>query len=142
MTNALDNKSLPIYGDGKNIRDWIYVLDNCSAIETIMEKGKDGEIYNVGGGNEKQNLQITEIILTTLNKCNSLITFVNDRKGHDRRYALNIEKLQNLGWKPQYTFEQAMQETIIWYKDNRWWWEKLKNGEYLKYYKNHYKREL
>lgn len=142
ITNALDNKSLPIYGDGKNVRDWLYVTDNCEAIALIMEKGKDGEVYNVGAGNEKQNLDITKRILNTLGKPDSLMTFVDDRKGHDRRYALNIDKIKELGWKPRHTFESAMDETIAWYRDNRWWWEKLKSGEYLEYYKSHYKQAL
>ena len=142
ITNALDDKPLPIYGDGKNVRDWLYVTDNCEAVALIMEKGRNGEVYNVGAGNEKQNLDITKKILGTLDKPDSLMTFVEDRKGHDRRYALNIEKIKNLGWKPKHTFESAMDETIAWYRDNRWWWEKLKSGEYLEYYKNHYKQAL
>lgn len=142
VTNALDDKKLPIYGDGENIRDWIYVIDNCEAIEAVMERGGDGEVYNVGGGNEKTNLQITETILRELGKSRDLIMFVEDRKGHDRRYAMSIEKIGKLGWKPRYGFEEAMKETIRWYKENRWWWEKLKNGEYLEYYRKHYKRDL
>jgi len=142
VTNALDDKSLPIYGDGKNVRDWLYVMDNCEAVETILENGKDGEVYNIGAGNEKTNLEITEMILQSLEKPKNLMTFVEDRKGHDRRYALDIQKIQKLGWKPRHTFQDAMQETVTWYRDNRWWWEKLKSGEYLEYYKNHYKQEL
>ena len=142
VTNAMDDKELPIYGDGKNVRDWLYVLDNCEAIETVMEKGKDGEVYNVGAGNEKSNLEITEFILRTLDKPKSLMTFVQDRKGHDRRYALDSTKLHKLGWKPGHSFEEALSETIRWYQDNRWWWERLKSGEYLEYYRSHYKREL
>jgi len=141
-TNALDDKALPIYGDGKNIRDWLYVMDNCEAIDFVLLRAKDGEVYNIGGGNEKTNLEITDIILRELGKPGSLITFVEDRKGHDRRYALNIDKIRSLGWSPKHTFEQAMAETVSWYKDNRWWWEQLKSGEYLSYYKSHYKREL
>ena len=142
VTNALDDKPLPIYGDGKNVRDWLYVTDNCEAIALVMEKGENGEVYNVGAGNEKQNLEITKTILQTLDKPDSLMTFVEDRKGHDRRYALNIDKLKKLGWEPGHTFESGMQETIAWYRDNRWWWEKLKSGEYLEYYKTHYKQAL
>jgi len=142
VTNALDDQHLPIYGDGKNIRDWLYVLDNCEAIDLIMEKGKDGEAYNVGAGNEKTNLEITELILRNTRKPKDLMTFIEDRKGHDRRYALDTNKIQKLGWKPRHEFKQALAETVEWYRDNRWWWEKLKSGEYLKYYKNHYKREL
>jgi dTDP-glucose 4,6-dehydratase len=142
VTNALDDKTLPIYGDGKNIRDWIYVIDNCEAIEMVMERGKDGEAYNIGAGNEKNNLDITEYILQELVKSKDLMTFVEDRKGHDRRYALDTARIRNLGWEPGHGFEQALQETIHWYRDNRWWWEKLKDGEYLKFYKSHYKRNL
>lgn len=142
ITNGLDDKPLPVYGDGLNIRDWIYVLDNCEAIEVVMERGPDGETYNIGGGNEKTNLQITELILEELNKSKNLIKFVEDRKGHDRRYGLDMGKISLLGWKPSHPFENAMKMTIQWYRENRWWWEKLKNGEYLEYYKRHYKMEL
>lgn len=140
ITNALENKKLPIYGDGKNVRDWLYVIDNCQAIELVMEKGKDGEAYNVGAGNEHNNLEITDIILTQLNKSEDLMTFVEDRKGHDRRYALATKKLEKLGWQPVSSFKKAMQETIQWYVDNRWWWEKIKSGAYLEYYKKQYEQ--
>jgi len=142
VTNAIDHKSLPIYGDGKNVRDWIYVEDNCEAIEAVMERGVNGEVYNIGAGNEKSNLEITRIILDTLGKPDTLMTFVEDRKGHDRRYALDTSKVRRLGWKPAHTFESGMEETIRWYAENRWWWEKLKSGEYLKYYQSHYKKTL
>ena len=138
VTNALDDQSLPIYGDGKNVRDWLYVIDNCEGVETVMERGKDGEVYNLGAGNEKNNLEITHTILKGLDKQESLMTFVKDRPGHDKRYALSTEKTQTLGWKPQYTFEKAMSETINWYRDNRWWWEKIKSGEYKCFYKKQY----
>jgi dTDP-glucose 4,6-dehydratase len=140
ITNAMTNQELPIYGSGKNVRDWLYVTDNCRAIELIMEKGKDGEVYNVGAGNEKNNLEITDIILKTLSKPENLMTFVQDRKGHDRRYALDIGKLKKLGWEPEVSFNNAMQKTIQWYVDNRWWWEKIKSGDYLDYYKKQYKQ--
>ncbi len=140
ITNALENKVLPIYGDGKNVRDWLYVTDNCKAIELIMEKGENGEVYNVGAGNEKNNLEITDIILKKLNKSKDLMKFIEDRKGHDRRYALDTDKLAKLGWKPETSFKKAMEETIEWYIDNRWWWENIKSGEYLKYYKKQYKQ--
>ena len=142
VTNALDGKPLPVYGDGKNVRDWLYVLDNCEAIETVMEKGKDGEVYNVGAGNEHTNLAITETILRELDKTKSLMVFVEDRQGHDRRYALDTDKVRRLGWKPRRAFGEALKETVVWYRDNRWWWERLKSGEYLAYYKRNYKREL
>lgn len=139
VTNAIDDKSLPIYGDGKNVRDWLYVMDNCSAIETIMNDGKDGEVYNAGAGNEKENIYITDFILKSLNKSDDLKTYVDDRKGHDRRYALDLTKTKALGWAPEHDFESALEETIRWYENNRWWWEKIKSGEYLDYYKNQYK---
>jgi dTDP-glucose 4,6-dehydratase len=142
ITNALDKKSLPVYGDGKNVRDWLYVIDNCEALDLILQKGKDGEVYNVGAGNEHNNLEITELILKGTGKTNRLIEFVRDRKGHDRRYALNINKIKSLGWAPRHDFETALKETIRWYQMNRDWWEKLKSGEYLEYYRNHYRREL
>ena len=142
MTNALDNKPLPIYGDGKNVRDWLYVIDNCEAIELVMERGLDGEAYNVAAENEKTNLEITDTILHTLNKPESLMTFIADRKGHDRRYALNTEKVRKLGWAPRYSFDEGMEETVHWYEANRWWWEKLKSGEYLEYYRKHYEQDL
>jgi len=123
ITNALRNKSLPLYGDGKNVRDWIYVTDNCEAIDLILHKGKNGEIYNVAGGNEKTNLEITHLILGELNKPESLIKFVEDRPGHDRRYSLNCENIKKLGWMARYRFEDAIKETIKWYRENEWWWK-------------------
>jgi len=135
VTNALDDKALPIYGDGKNVRDWIYVEDHCDAIDFILEHGKDGEVYNIGGGNERNNLEITEIILSTLDKPKSLMTYIKDRLGHDRRYALDASKLSALGWTPKHEFKAAVEHTIQWYVQNRRWWEKLKSGEYLEFYK-------
>jgi len=117
ILNALQDKPLPVYGDGKNVRDWIYVLDNCKGIEVALLKGKLGEVYNIGGGNERNNLEITRLILNLLNKPENLITFVKDRLGHDWRYSLDSSKIMKLGWKPEITFEEAMQETINWYKD-------------------------
>jgi len=142
VTNAIENKNLPIYGDGKNVRDWIFVEDHCNAIDVVLQKGKDGEVYNIGAGNEKTNLEITEFILDFLNKPRDLMTFVPDRLGHDRRYSLNCEKLKSLGWQPAHSFEEGMEDTIRWYVDNRWWWEKIKSGEFLEYYKRHYKMQL
>ncbi len=138
VTNAIENKKLPIYGDGKNVRDWIYVEDHCNAIDVVMQKGVEGEVYNIGAGNEKTNLEITEFILDFLGKPRDLMTFVPDRLGHDRRYSLNWEKLRKLGWEPAHSFEEGMENTIRWYVDNRWWWEKIKSGEFLEYYKRHY----
>ena len=142
VTNAIENKKLPIYGDGKNIRDWLYVKDHCSAVEFILRNGKDGEIYNVGGNCEKENLEITREILKATEKDESLIKYIKDRAGHDRRYALDDTKLVNLGWKPKYNFEQGMANTVNWYKNNHQWWEPLKSGEYLEYYKKHYGEDL
>lgn len=125
ILNALQNKSLPVYGDGMNTRDWIYVLDNCSAIDTVYRKGVSGEIYNIGSGNERTNLEITTLILEELNKPKSLISFVKDRPGHDWRYSLDCTKINKLGWEPEFDFETALKYTIQWYKENRWWWEPL-----------------
>jgi dTDP-glucose 4,6-dehydratase len=139
VTNALEDKPLPIYGDGMNVRDWIYVEDHCDAIDFLFEHGKEGEVYNIAGSNERTNLEITEMILSGLNKPKTLMKFVNDRLGHDRRYSLDAGKLAALGWKPKHDFVAALESTILWYVENRWWWEKLKSGEYLEFYKKHYK---
>jgi len=125
IINALQNKPLPIYGDGKNVRDWLYVADNCEAIDLILKKGENGEIYNVGAGNEKMNLEIADFVLKELSKPKSLIKFVKDRHGHDLRYSLNSEKLRTLEWAPKHRFEIAMKKTVDWYKNNRWWWQSL-----------------
>jgi len=133
IEKAQRNESLPVYGDGKNIRDWLYVEDHCSAIDKIVRLGKIGEIYNIGGNNEKSNIEIVKIILEALKKPESLITFVKDRPGHDRRYAINSGKIQNeLGWKPQTDFESGIQQTIEWYKNNPQWIERILSGEYKK----------
>lgn len=142
VTNALDDKSLPIYGDGMNVRDWIYVEDHCEAIDLLVRQGVDGETYNIGAGNEKNNLEITAIILEELQKPKELMTFVKDRPGHDRRYSVSTDKIRALGWRPRHQFREAMAATIKWYRDNRWWWEPLKSGEYLAYYRAHYQRDL
>ena len=139
VTNAIENKSLPIYGDGKNVRDWIYVEDHCDGVEFVCQNGKLGEVYNIGGGNEKTNLEITERILKKLEKPQSLMTHVKDRLGHDRRYSIDCSKIADLGWKPKHEFEEALDKTITWFMENRWWWEKLKSGEYLEYYTQQYK---
>ncbi len=138
VTNALQDKSLPIYGDGLNVRDWIYVDDHCDAVDFVHQNGELGEVYNIGGGNERTNIDITNIILKTLDKPESLKTYVKDRLGHDRRYSVNCEKINRLGWTPNYSFEDAMEKTINWYVENKWWWEKLKSGEYLEFYKQNY----
>jgi len=126
ILNALHDKPLPIYGDGLNVRDWIYVLDNCEAIDLVSRKGGIGETYNIGAGNEKMNIEIANLILEKLNKTKSLIKFVEDRPGHDLRYSLNTEKINKLGWKPKTSFEEGMKETVKWYVKNEWWWKPLK----------------
>jgi dTDP-glucose 4,6-dehydratase len=126
LTNAIENKPLPLYGDGKNVRDWIYVMDNCSGIDCALRKGKPGEIYNIGGGNKIKNIDIARQILKILAKDKKLLSFVKDRPGHDRRYALDSSKLKRLGWRPHYEFQKALGLTVKWYLDNRWWWQPIK----------------
>ncbi len=128
ITNLLEEKKVPVYGDGKNVRDWIFVKDNCDAIIKVMNKGEKGETYNIGGENEKTNLEITEFILNELGKGNEFIEFVEDRKGHDLRYALDCTKIKKLGFKPNHSFDDALKETINWYKNNFWWWKPLKKN--------------
>jgi dTDP-glucose 4,6-dehydratase len=118
ILKALHDEKLPVYGDGKNVRDWIYVEDNCAGVDTVLHKGKIGEVYNIGGGNEKNNLEITKLILEKLGKPESLIQHVEDRLGHDRRYSLDATKTKKLGWEPKWTFEDAMEKTVNWYKNN------------------------
>lgn len=142
VTNAIDDKPLPIYGDGRNVRDWIYVIDHCDAVDFLIQHGQNGQVYNIGGGNERMNIEITDFILKVLGKPESLKTFVADRPGHDRRYSVDTTKIRSLGWQPKHSFEEAMKFTIQWYVENRWWWERLKSGEFLEFYKKHYKREL
>jgi dTDP-glucose 4,6-dehydratase len=139
VTNALEGKDLPVYGDGKNIRDWLHVKDHCSAIDLVIHKGEPGEIYNVGGHNERTNNEIVHLIVEKLNAPKELIKYVEDRLGHDRRYAIDPTKLTTeLGWEPKYTFDTGIVETIQWYIDNREWWEHIKSGDYLNYYNNQY----
>lgn len=139
ISNALENKPLPVYGDGKNIRDWLHVYDHCTAIDLVLHDGKPGEVYNIGGNNEKENIEIVKLILKYLDKDDSLIKFVDDRLGHDRRYAIDSTKIQEeLGWKPKYTFETGIKETIQWYLDNQDWICQVKSGEYQEYYKKMY----
>jgi dTDP-glucose 4,6-dehydratase len=141
VTNAIDNKPLPLYGDGMNVRDWLYVLDHCHAIDIVLHSGKEGEVYNIGGGNEKTNIEITKYILNYLNKPESLIQKVQDRLGHDRRYSIDSSKLKSLGWKPKYNFESAIRDTVEWYIHNEKWWRKLKekNKEFIEFYEKNYK---
>ena len=139
ISNALEDVSLPVYGDGKNIRDWLHVQDHCRAIDLVLHEGKIGEVYNIGGNNEKQNIEIVKLILKTLNKSESLIEFVSDRLGHDRRYAIDSTKIQSeLGWLPEYTFEKGISKTIQWYLDNQNWTDSVKSGEYQEYYEKMY----
>lgn len=131
IIKALHDKTLPLYGDGQQVRDWLYVMDNCEAIDTVLWKGKAGESYNIASGNECKNVQIAKLILQTLEKRESLITFVQDRPGHDRRYSLDTSKIRNLGWRPKHMFEEALRETVEWYIRNEWWWKSLLTDEFV-----------
>jgi len=141
ITNAMEDQPLPLYGDGKNVRDWLYVLDNCAAIDVVIHHGEDGKIYNIGGGHEMENIQITHLILEHLGKPDSLIKPVADRLGHDRRYSIEIKKMRELGWEPKHPFEEAMGETINWYLKNEAWWRRIKEKqeEFKKFYQEYYK---
>ncbi len=137
IANALADKKLPVYGTGENVRDWLYVEDHCRAIDLIVRKGREGEVYNVGGHNEHTNLEVVKIILQQLGKPEELIEFVTDRKGHDRRYAIDPTKISNeLGWEPETKFSDGIKKTIQWYLDNKDWWQHIISGEYREYYKN------
>lgn len=138
VSRVLNNEPVPVYGDGKNIRDWLHVKDHCSAIDLVMHKGENGEVYNVGGHNEKTNLEVVRTIIKALGKSESLIEFVTDRLGHDKRYAIDPTKLEKLGWKPTYNFETGIAQTIQWYLDNEEWWKQIINGEYQNYFENQY----
>ena len=139
IANAQADKPLPVYGEGLNVRDWLYVEDHCRAIDLILENGKVGEVYNIGGHNEKANIEVVKIILKQLGKPESLITYVTDRKGHDQRYAIDPTKIHNeLGWLPETKFEDGIRKTIQWYLDNEDWWQNIVSGEYQKYYEKMY----
>jgi dTDP-glucose 4,6-dehydratase len=143
VTNALEGKELPIYGDGQNIRDWLHVKDHCAAIDLVIHKGRSGEVYNIGGHNERTNNEIVHLIVEKLGVSKDLIKYVADRPGHDRRYAIDPTKIMTeLGWKPQYTFEKGIVETIQWYIDNQEWWKNIKSGEYMNYYQKQYGDKL
>ncbi|NOU73881.1 dTDP-glucose 4,6-dehydratase [Paenibacillus sp. LMG 31458] len=143
IANALSDKSLPVYGDGLNIRDWLYVEDHCSAIDLVLHKGINGEVYNIGGNNERTNIQIIQTILRELGKPESLMQFVKDRPGHDRRYGIDATKItEELGWKPKHNFETGIHETIRWYLDNQDWWKRIQTGEYQKYFTEQYGSRL
>ncbi len=139
IINSLNNKKLPVYGDGLYVRDWIYVIDHNKAVELVFEKGRAGEVYNIGASREMKNIDIVKLILNKLGKSEELIEYVKDRPGHDRRYAIDSSKIQNeLGWKPKFEFEQAIDSTIDWYLQNKNWWERIISGEYKKYYEVQY----
>ena len=139
ISRALADEELPVYGKGDNVRDWLHVYDHCVAIDLIIRKGRVGEVYNVGGHNERTNLEVVQTILKALNKPESLIKYVEDRKGHDRRYAIDPTKLETeLGWKPKYNFDTGIQQTIQWYLDNKEWWQNILSGEYQNYFEKMY----
>jgi dTDP-glucose 4,6-dehydratase len=138
VSNALEDKSLPVYGDGLQVRDYMHVYDHCTALDLLLDKGEPGEVYNVGAGNEMPNIEMTQFILKQVGKPESLIKHVTDRPGHDRRYAVDSAKLRALGWQPKYNAEQALSATAKWYVDNRGWWEPIKSGEFREYYERMY----
>lgn len=144
VTNAIDGKRLPLYGDGKNVRDWLHVKDNCRAVDLVLRQGKVGEIYNIGGGNERQNIEIAKMILANLGASDELIKSVKDRPGHDGRYSINCDKVKALGWQPEISLEQGLAETVKWYKNNASWWRKIKEkqGEYRSFQKDWYENKL
>jgi dTDP-glucose 4,6-dehydratase len=138
VTNALDGEPLPLYGDGQQIRDWLYVDDHCDAIELVLERGEPGEVYNVGGGNELTNIDLTRRILELTGRDMALVRRVPDRPGHDRRYSVDCSKLRALGWRPAHAFDDGIAETVAWYREHPDWWRPLKSGEYLEYYRRQY----
>ena len=143
ITNALEDKNLPVYGDGKNVRDWIYVADHCRGIQAVMERGRDGEVYNIGGKSERENIEVVKTLLAILGKGEDLITYVTDRPGHDLRYAIDNSKIcTELGWEPKHTFEKALEETVTWYLENLEWSDRVRSGAYLKYYEQQYGQRL
>ncbi|MCX5808699.1 MAG: dTDP-glucose 4,6-dehydratase [Proteobacteria bacterium] len=140
ITNALADIALPVYGDGMNIRDWIHVSDHCEAIDTVLHKGVEGEVYNIGGENERANIEIVKLILDILGKPHSLIQYVTDRLGHDKRYAIDSTKVKNeLGYKTRFDFGKGMEDTVKWYIDHKEWWQRIRSGEYITYYERMYK---
>ncbi|MDH3197839.1 MAG: dTDP-glucose 4,6-dehydratase [Candidatus Krumholzibacteria bacterium] len=142
VTNAMEGKDLPLYGDGMHMRDWIYVEDNCRGILAAAEKGTDGEVYNIAAGNSQPNLHVAELIIAHVGETKSRIVFIEDRKGHDRMYKLAADKMRALGWAPRYRFEEAMEKTVRWYVENRGWWERVKSGAFQEYYEKHYRARL
>ena len=142
VTNALEDQPLPLYGDGLQQRDWLYVQDHCEGIARVLEKGEPGQAYNVGVGEERPNREVAESILGLLGKSRSLVRHVTDRPGHDRRYALDCGKIAKLGWSPRFPFGEALKATVAWYRDNAWWWQKIKSGEFRAYYEKMYGARL
>jgi dTDP-glucose 4,6-dehydratase len=139
IVNAITGKSLPVYGDGLNVRDWLYVEDHCSAIDAVLQRGRVGELYNIGGNNEWRNIDIVKRVLIELGKPESLITFVKDRPGHDRRYAIDATKMRTeLGWSPAHDFGRGIVRTVAWYREHESWWKRVMTGEYRDYYKRQY----
>ena len=138
VTNALDDKPLPVYGRGLQVRDWLYVDDACEALDIVLQHGAPGHIYNVAGGNERPNIETARAILRILGKPESLITFVEDRKGHDQRYSLDASRVRGLGWRPAHTFETALEQTVRWYRENSQWWRPIKEGDFAQYYARQY----
>ncbi|MFE4706045.1 dTDP-glucose 4,6-dehydratase [Peribacillus simplex] len=138
ISRVLNAQKVPVYGDGKNIRDWLHVFDHCTAIDLVLHEGENGEVYNVGGHNERTNLDVVKTIISALGKSEDLIEFVQDRLGHDKRYAIDSNKLQKLGWKPTYTFETGIAQTIKWYLDHKEWWEQIISGDYQNYFERQY----
>jgi dTDP-glucose 4,6-dehydratase len=142
VTNALDGEALPLYGDGKQVRDWLFVEDHCAGIDAVLRNGKRGEIYNVGGGDEHENIHVAEQILRLTGGDRSLLRSVADREGHDRRYSLDTSKMRALGWTPEMQFENGLRETVDWYREHRDWWQPIKSGEYRDYYARQYAERL
>lgn len=144
ITNALDSHPVPLYGDGLNVRDWLHVLDHCRAIDLVIERGEDGEVYNIGGGNEVANIALTRQILSLVERPDTLIQPVTDRPGHDRRYCLDTTKLRGLGWRPEAEFAEGLRQTVDWYRQNEWWWRPIKQGDpaFKAYYERQYGRSL
>jgi dTDP-glucose 4,6-dehydratase len=140
VTNAIDDIPLPVYGDGQQMRDYQYVIDHCEGIDTVLRRGALGEAYNIGTGQEIANLEMIDLILSRLGKPRSLIHFVEDRAGHDRRYSLNVAKLRALGWEPRHSCQEAIVQTVDWYRANHWWWRPIKSGEFREYYERQYGR--
>lgn len=138
ISRVLNDQKVPVYGDGRNIRDWLHVWDHCSAIDLVMHKGINGEVYNIGGHNERTNLEVVKTIIRALHKSNDLIEFVKDRLGHDKRYAIDPTKLEQLGWQPTYTFDTGIEQTIAWYLEHKEWWEQILSGEYQNYFEKQY----